>query len=159
MVAQQTHVKAETFSGMFQFQHGIFENALDNLSDAIALKSLPGTSNHMNWLLGHIVHCRFMLSGMIGLQQSNPFGNMYWSAVAEAPYPTVEEIARQMTEISKSMTDKIGELSDDELMARANEQTPSLNDIISFFAYHEAYHLGQIGLVRKGVGLGTLKSN
>lgn len=159
MIEQQTHAKAETFVGMFQFQQGIFENALDNLSDGIALTCIPGIKNHMNWLLGHIVHCRFMLSGMIGLQKSNPFGDTYWTAVAETPYPNIEEIARQMTEISKSITNKIGELSDDDLMARSGKGEPNLNDVISFFAYHEAYHLGQIGLVRKGVGLGTLKSN
>ena len=158
MTEQQTQTKADFLAGMFRFQHGIFENALDSLSDDIALKTLQGTKNHMNWLLGHIVHCRYMLSGMIGNGRPNPFGDLYWKGVADVSYPTVAEIAAQMTEVTKLLMEQFAVLSDEDIVVQKNDET-SLSDIISFFAYHEAYHLGQIGMIRKGVGLGTLKSN
>jgi hypothetical protein len=159
MTAQQKHSKSETLRGMFLFQRGIFENALDGLSDVAALKRISDTSNHMNWLLGHIVHCRFMLAGIVGIRESNPFGNTYWSGIEEKAYPNVSEVVLQMNSISEKLMAKLASLSDEALDATLGPDQPVLGDVISFFSYHEAYHLGQVGMVRKLVGLGSLKSN
>ena len=159
MKEQKTHSKAEAFSGMFRFQECIFNNALENLTEDLALRRASNNSNHMNWLLGHVLHCRFMLAGMIGLSEINPFGKTYWTAIDDKPYPPVNEISGQLRLISKKLIEKLSSIPDEEMDAKPGVDQSSLADIISFFAYHEAYHLGQIGIVRKMIGLSALKSS
>jgi uncharacterized damage-inducible protein DinB len=151
--------QAKTFIGMLQFQARILNNVFDNLPEEAALKRVSSNANHINWLAGHILHCRFMLAGMIGINETNPFGQTYWLAIDDKAYPGVKEIAAQIPHISEQLIEKLSSLSDDEMDTRPSGNKQSLGEIIAFFVYHESYHLGQIGIVRKIIGLGALKSS
>lgn len=152
------NVKAETFTGMFKFQEGIFNNAFDGLTNEKALIKPSEQSNHINRILGHVLHCRFMLINMLGDSSQNPFGNIYWEP-NEKEYPSIEEILEQWPIICKKLENKIKTMSDEQLDAQPEEKRPSLSNIISFFIYHESYHLGQVGYARKIVGLNAMKAN
>ncbi|MDN5205573.1 DinB family protein [Fulvivirgaceae bacterium BMA10] len=153
------NLKGTTYSGLFQMQGEIFNNAFDKLSDKLALSRASDNSNHINWLLGHVLHCRFMLANMIGLQEVNPLGDQYFKAIEHKDYPGIDEIRQHWPQISEKLLNKISSMSNEDLDTRPAENKPSLSDIISFFIYHEAYHLGQIGIVRKIIGMEALKSN
>jgi len=159
MIDQKSQAKAETFSNMFQFQGGIFHNALENLTEEDALKKPYEHSNHINWLLGHILHCRFMLGNMLGMKADNPFGEIYWTAIEDKAYPSVEEIVKEFPKISEKVIAKIASMTNDELDARPAPDKPSMTEMVSFFVYHEAYHIGQIGYARKAIGLKAMKSH
>ncbi len=159
MIDQKSQAKAETFSNMFQFQGGIFHNALDNLSEQDALIRPTPHSNHINWLLGHVLHCRFMLGNMLGVKVENPFGETYLKAIEDKTYPSVEEIVEEFPKISEKLIAKIASMTNDELDARPAPDKPSMTEMVSFFVYHEAYHIGQIGYARKAIGLKAMKSH
>jgi len=159
MKAAKNNLKGDTFSGMFQFQSGIYDNAQVDLTEEVALKKASQNSNTINWLLGHILHCRFMLAKMIGVKVENPFGETYWGPLQDKKYPKVKEVVSHFPAVSKKLTSRISSMTNEELDARPAEGQPSLADIISFFAYHEAYHLGQIGFARRAIGLEAMKSN
>lgn len=159
MIEQKTNTKAKIFGGMFKYQGGIYQNALKDLTDERALKRPSDKSNHTNWLLGHILHCRFMLANMIGVKTENPFGKMYWNAIVDKGYPTVKEVVDNFLKLNDELLDKLDGMSDSELDAKPAADKPSLTDVISFFVYHEAYHLGQLGYARKIIGLEALKSH
>ena len=154
-----SNVKAATFSGMFQFQGTIYDNAQANLTEAQAMQRPTEHNNHMNWLLGHVLHCRYMLANMLGVQAENPFGQRYWTEIEDGEYPTVAEVVQHFPAISKQLTEALNGLSDAQLDARAAEDKPSLTEIVSFFVYHEAYHLGQLGYARKALGMDAMKAN
>jgi uncharacterized damage-inducible protein DinB len=156
-MTEQKTTKAETFKHMFQFQMGIFNNALENLDDKKALIRMTNNTNHMNWLLGHILHCRYMLLNMLGNNEQNPFGQLYWTAIEDKPYPKIQEVISLMPGISQRLDATLSSLNDEKI-EQENEDKSSLEGTLVFFAYHEAYHLGQLGLLRKAVGLGALKS-
>ncbi len=159
MTQEKTNVKAELFSSMFQFQGGIYKNALENLTDELAHQRPSDKSNHTNWLLGHILHCRYMLANMIGVEAKNPFDKTYWGAIEDKTYPEINEVTKHFPSISSLLVDKLSSMTDAELDAKPAPDKPSTADIVSFFVYHEAYHLGQIGYARKMIGLEALKSN
>jgi uncharacterized damage-inducible protein DinB len=158
-MTKQKNSKAEVFCGMFQFQGGIYNNALEGLSEKDALGRVLEKSNHTNWLLGHVLHCRYMLANMLGVQESNPFGKIYWGKMDEKNFPSFAEVTKHFPVISIKLIEKLSSLTDTELDAKPTADKPSLTEIISFFVYHEAYHIGQIGLTRKLIGLEPLKSN
>lgn len=151
--------KAGVYTTMFRFQEGIFNNAFDALTQEDALKRPSPYTNHINWLLGHILHCRYMLASMIGVQEENPFGTVYWDPITQKQYPSLDRILAEFPLISEKLLSKLAAFTDGELDARPAPDKPSLTEIISFFSYHEAYHIGQIGYVRKYIGMEPLKSN
>ncbi len=151
--------KAGVYTAMFRFQEGIFNNAFDNLTPEDALERPSGRSNHLNWLLGHILHCRYMLAALVGVQEQNPFGALFWDPITDVEYPSMEDIRATFPVISEKLLSKLVAFTDEELDAKPVQGQPSLSEIISFFTYHEAYHIGQLGYVRKFIGMGPLKSN
>ena len=155
----QTATKADLYDSMFRFQEGIYQNALLGMTEEQALCRPSDKSNHINWLMGHILHCRFMLTNMLGVKAENPFGNRYWSAIDEQEYPALEKVTGLLPAITATLTKKLTSLSDEEFDARPASDKPSVSDIVSFFVYHEAYHLGQIGYARKIIGLDPLQSS
>ena len=140
-----------TFESMFQFQESIFSNALDGITESDALRVISPHSNHINWLVGHIVHCRYMLVNMLGVQQTNPFEDLYWKASEAQSFSTLSDISKEFFRIS--------DLLKDALLNPLGDNSKATPEMISFFIYHEAYHLGQIGYLRKALGMGVMKSH
>ncbi|TXN36068.1 DinB family protein [Flagellimonas hymeniacidonis] len=159
MIEQKTSVKAELLSSMFEFQGKIFDNAFENLTEELALKCPSEHSNHSNWLLGHILHSRYMLANMLGDGTINPFGEIYWKSIENGDYPTINEISKSFAKAGRELKEKLLGTSDAELEAKPAPDKPALIDIVSFFLYHEAYHLGQLGYARKIIGLEAMKSH
>jgi uncharacterized damage-inducible protein DinB len=100
-----------------------------------------------------------MLAGMIGLEEVNPFNKLYWSAIQERDYPGLADVVMEMNRISGKLLNQLATSTDESIFAEEAPGKPALAEIISFFAYHEAYHLGQIGLLRRLLGLSALKSH
>ena len=159
MTEQKTNAKASLLGGMFVFHDRIFHNAFENLTEALALRRPSENSNHSNWVLGHILHCRYMLANMLGLEAVDPFGEIYWTGIENREYPTIAEISGHFPKISGKLMDKLSAMDDAELDARPAPDKPCLTDIVSFFVYHEAYHLGQLGYARKLIGLEAMVSH
>ncbi len=159
MIETTTRSKLEVFKDMLAFQERIFHNVFKGLTDKVAIQRPHHQGNHSNWLVGHIVHCRYMLASMLGMEVAQPFGQLYWEPVStEKKYPGLEEIKSNFDGISKGLSAQLDGMSDRELLNTQKGQ-PALKEIIPFFIYHEAYHLGQLGYVRKWIGLEPLISN
>lgn len=157
----QTKISTSSvYTDMLNMQAGIFSNAFEGISDKDAVKR-PGTdSNHINWLLGHLTTCRFMLLNLIGGKESDPYFNIYFKEISnETKYPDLKTISNNWDKASKLLIDKISSMSDEVIESPIPDKGGSPKDFISFFTYHEAYHLGQIGYARKILGLPVLKSN
>ena len=100
-----------------------------------------------------------MLANMIGVEAENPFSNTYWGAIEDKDYPEIKEVTKHFPSITSLLINKLSIMTDAELDTKAAPDKPSTADMVSFFVYHEAYHLGQIGYARKMIGLEALKSN
>ncbi|SMD36306.1 DinB superfamily protein [Reichenbachiella faecimaris] len=147
--------------GLFQMQTEFFTNAIDGISTEHAQSRISQNTNHLTWLTGHLVSCRYMLAGMLGLKLTEPypelFGNL--NGLSEnADYPSLEELKLDWPLVSEKLITKLGEMKDHELTADS-PMGGRLIDIVEFFAYHEAYHIGQMGFLRKYFGYNALKHN
>lgn len=159
MQLQEVISPANNLIRAFQLQDSIFHNALEDISDDQALLRPNDQTNHYNWLLGHVTTCRFMLANAIGLQVENPHGDLYFKELGNHHYKTIADIQDQWTKISARLMDYLSDLSREELDACVDGMPVSRLDLIVFYQYHEAYHLGQMGLLRKVLGFPTMKSN
>lgn len=112
--------------------------------------------NCLNWVLGHIAVTRDQALGLLG-------GTPVWSEADKALYvrgsrPMTD--AGQAIRMEKIMADL--DRSQEELLAALLRQSPeslaaangeaTLADRIAMLHFHEAYHTGQIGLMRRLLG-------
>lgn len=145
---------------LFQMQTVFFQRALEDIQEEDAALRLTEETNPINWLTGHIVSCRYMLANMIGLQVAEPFPDLFGKLKGfdpDAEYPSLVNLQRHWPEISSQLLEQLKALSPEALQKEAFGG--KLLDIILFFAYHEAYHIGQLGLLRKGLGYPALQHN
>jgi uncharacterized damage-inducible protein DinB len=156
---QTTISKASVYTGMLDMQAGIFNNAFDGINDKDAVKRPNEQVNHLNWLLGHLATCRLMLLNLIGGNAADPYFNIYFKSISEEnKYPSLKEIKENWDFATNLLIEKIESISEEEMETEIPGKGGGPRDFISFFIYHEAYHLGQIGYARKLLGLPVLKS-
>jgi hypothetical protein len=100
-----------------------------------------------------------MLLNLIGGNAADPYFNIYFKAISgETNYPSLNEIKDNWDFATKLLIEKIESITEEEMEAEIPGKGGRPKDFISFFIYHEAYHLGQIGYARKFLGLPVLKS-
>lgn len=139
----------------YEQQTHFFTKALEGIKEDDRQKTLTDDTNHLAWLAGHIVSCRFMLAQMMGLQVSEPYPTLFANLKGidlKVGYPPLQSLQKDWPAISEKLTQKLGELSDEALLGKAPMGDGSLMDIVVFFAHHEAYHIGQLGFLRKCLG-------
>ncbi|MGD9902788.1 MAG: DinB family protein [Vicinamibacterales bacterium] len=132
---------------LFSMNHSLLTKNLDGVNDALAT-ARPGDGNAIAWSLGHIVYWRQAILGMLG-------GRPVWNdGDAEGFKGTSRDLPAT---IDKSWAE-IGEAyreSHDRLMAAlaAADPEPDALKGLTQLQCHETYHVGQIALARRVVGL------
>jgi hypothetical protein len=139
----------------------LFLRALDG-ADREALHHRPGgAGNPMLWIAGHATTVRSQFLGGLGRPHPLAWGEEFrrgGSSVDESRWPEVAEIADAWQAIAPKLQERLGELTADELAATT--PMPGLDDTllgaITLIAFHDAYHVGQLGMLRAHAGLGRL---
>jgi len=110
----------------------------------------------MNWVLGHIVSSRNDILKLIGEPP-------VWGEEEAAPYVrgsagrTDPESARPLAEILDALQRshatiraRLETMDPAALLAPVDQET--VDDRLSFLQFHETYHMGQVGLLRRWLG-------
>lgn len=117
--------------------------------------------NCLNWVLGHIVATRRTMFSMLGLPplweetQAEPYGRgaPNISAQSARPLPELLEAFRSTQAQLLGWLEGTGE---PDLARPLPEPHELLGDTVgsalTAFAWHEAYHAGQIGILRRAAG-------
>lgn len=144
----------------FNLQTRLFNNVLKDVDSASYSKLPSQSSNNYEWLAGHVLNARYNLANVLGLNLKSPcasqFDNFkaYEAGIAYLP---VDELRKDWPKISEKMVAKLEELDDKFISSPAPFRVPvadtTMKGIIAFFAHHEAYHIGQLGYLRKYLGL------
>jgi len=111
--------------------------------------------NSLNWVIGHVVASRNGLLRLSGM-------DLHWSKEEARPYIRgsallAVEAARPFNEIltayeqtQHKLLERLQNMSDSELDAASDKGT--LGEQLAFLLFHEAYHAGQAGLLRRVLG-------
>jgi hypothetical protein len=139
-----------------------FFNALDGISEQAALERNGGKTNHVVWMAGNLVNCRYWYSRVLGMDEKDPNEELFGEARAldeNMDYPTLARLRKNFEEISPMVYQKLLKVTDDELSA---EYTFGMNipfvtenvlNMIGMCVGREDYLLGQVGLMRKLLGM------
>jgi uncharacterized damage-inducible protein DinB len=148
-------MNTDALKALFEVNHyAIGANARDLTHEESLLEPHPG-ANSANWVLGHIVHNRRYILEMVGEQpvwseqDGEPYkrGSQPIDRQSAKNYPDLLQALdlsqeRLMAGLGRLPDEKLGKVSDKESLGRK----------LAFLQFHEAYHAGQLGILRRVAG-------
>lgn len=142
---------------MYRLQERLFNNVTDSMVGNDGARPNEQT-NHAAWLAGHLVSTRFMLANIFGIEEKEPHPALFGNGKgidADATYPPVSESVASWNAINEKLNPALENVSDEMMAADGPAPVPmgkTMGDFLAFIAHHEAYHLGQLGMLRKYFG-------
>jgi hypothetical protein len=142
----------------YRFTHLTLERNLEGLTDPEALVAPAPGGNCVNWLVGHILLTRDRVHALLDLlpawEASLPSSEPYRRG-SHGPLPdgvSTLAVLRAARERSQAQVlERLGRVTPQRLAERASE-TMTVAEQLSFLGFHEAYHVGQVGLSRRLLG-------
>jgi hypothetical protein len=164
MQAQSTTMQA--IVDQLNMQTRLFKNVTEGIRDEDAQKQVAPKVNHVAWLTGHIVSTRYMMAGVLGLEMREPYPDLFTDGKGlqeGVQYPTMNELIKDWDTISEAVINKINALPDDVVMNELPQPTPigdaTIKSFMNFCSHHEAYTIGQLGILRRILGYEAMKYN
>lgn len=138
----------------------LFEKALDGLDRQALVRRPMEHANPVIWIAAHLTGARFGMAALLGEKRPFPFADGFGKGATlpdEAALPQVEAVLAAWREISEPLTRGLAEVPDARLAAPSPRRFPigdrTVLGAITFLTYHEGYHIGQLALIRKAMGL------
>ena len=142
----------------------LFLSAVNGVDDTVAVTRPNAGTNHIAFISCHLVDARYYLATCAGSETQSPFKELENARTIEdvKNFPPLEEIRSAWTHISEVLTDKLPRLSEADLKREMERLFPiedgkSLLGCVTFLLEHEAFHIGQIALLRRYFGLEAMK--
>jgi hypothetical protein len=154
------HASIGQVAEQFRITTNLFIKAMSGVEAARAMKRPGPVSNPLLWLAGHVTHFRSRLLTLLGVPRDFPWGSVFDTGAKVGPpetYPEPEQIVALWEELSEVLMDRLNALTEEDLAAPPTSRVPTtdatLAGAIGYFSLHEAYHVGQMGYVRKWLGM------
>jgi len=154
------HPSIGTVAEQFRITTNLFIKAMSGVDKDDAMRRPGPVSNPLLWLAGHVIHFRTRLLTLVGVPRDFPWGDIFdtGSRVGDASiYPSPEELVSAWEELSEVLVDRLAVLTEADLATPPTAKVPTidatLRGAIGYFSLHEAYHVGQMGYVRKWLGM------
>lgn len=135
----------------------LFRNSILDLSEQESNTTFSENSNSFNYIFGHNIGARFFMASLLGNKSEFNYASLYHGQ--EKPfdqntvYPTLAELKPEFETITQRLINLLETVSDDVLNSTLPFEFPYVeNSALSgvlFLAQHEAYHIGQLGFLRK----------
>jgi uncharacterized damage-inducible protein DinB len=150
-----------TISRIFDIHHRALAVNLDGITDDEALIEPHPGGNCINWIVGHILISRDAILGMLGQQP-------VFNSDRAVPYKRgakvedvgklvpLSELLEALGATQKKLMTALEKLPEAEankpLEPAGSDPKTALIDQLAFLQFHEGYHIGQVGLLRRIVG-------
>lgn len=147
----------------YDMHHRLYNNVLDGFTDPETNRRLHDDRNinHVKYLAGHLLNSQYGLARIAGLEPEVKWNDLFAvmgqsEAKDDYPYPDIEEVKAEGNRMHEQILEGLQGLSDEAL----NNQPPapfgrvaeSLGELWSFINHHQAYHIGQIAILRRAFG-------
>lgn len=148
-------MNTETTRMIFDFHLKAIHLNLEGVTHEDSLVQPQAGGNCINWVLGHIVATRKLILGLMKEE-------LDWTEEEAAPYMrgseplreskalTISRIVADLEASQKKLMAGLGEPPPDEWDSPSNGETK--RDTLAFLQFHEAYHIGQLGTLRRLLG-------
>jgi hypothetical protein len=142
---------------------GLFEKGLSGIEPKDATRRVVEGANPYVWIAGHLASARFGMASFLGQPLPPPWGTVFAKGAKPdevSQFPSLEEILARWREVSLVLDERLLKATPEQLAAPSPRAFPigdkSLLGGLTFLTYHEGYHLGQMAMIRKTLGLSRL---
>ena len=144
----------------YRFNGRFLMNSVKDLPDEDWLKRPNATSNHIAWIVGHVIWARKGVLGRLGKEWSAPWLGMFarGAKLDEAvAYPSPQTLMDAWRAAGAALNEALENASDEAMAQPTTPPSPPSADgkvsgVIRFLAYHESYHVGQVAYLRTWLG-------
>lgn len=151
--------RLETILATFGSNAQVFRGTMAGLTEDAWFRR-PGEANHLAFLAMHLVGARHYIVKFSGGTSTDPLETYHGGArnIDEtARFPSIEEVKTAWEEVAPILQSTLAavtaEFLDEDSGLPFPAPGPTRLDALTFLAQHEAYHLGQMGLLRRICGL------
>ena len=148
---------------MFEFSFASINRNLENVSEAESLVKPPDGGNCFNWVLGHIVVARGGVLTLLGEAPVCPDAQAapYRRGISPSETGQLLDLATlrgYLADSQQLLLPALASMSEEKLAGPVPEPmnrpplTGSIADAMIRLHYHEGYHNGQLGLLRRIAG-------
>ena len=149
----------QPLADQFRVVTNTYLKALDGMDRDALLTRPSARSNPAIWIAGHLVQSRARLINVLGGSLALPWPDLFrtGSVVGDpAAFPDADAIIEKWRELTDDLMRRLERLSPDDLVResppRSDPSGLATRGAISLFAFHEGYHVGQLGFLRKWLG-------
>lgn len=136
-----------------------YGRAVDGVDQASAERRPNDRTNSLAYLACHTLDARYYLMRMCGHEMTNPWHELFEAAKdisTVKEYPPLYELHTVWDEVHEATLAHLESLSAADLDAETSHGFPiedqSLLGVVMFLTFHETYHVGQMGIIRKFMG-------
>lgn len=147
-------------TALFDLNGRLFANALADLDEVDATARPNGHTNSAAFIAGHVVESRAWTGRYLGADVPAPFDGVLEHAMTiddVVAIPRLDAIRAAWTEVSEPLMRAVAALEPSALDRPGTQRFPGMPDTLLgglvFLGHHEAYHIGQLGFLRKFLGL------
>jgi uncharacterized damage-inducible protein DinB len=139
----------------FRNNHWVLSKHAEGLSHEESVVRAGGGGNSFNWVLGHIVTSRNDIFALLGEPPvwSEADAARYVRGSHELDPAAARQLAAILADLDRSqerLLARLEPLAEAELAAARGDST--LGKQLAFLQFHETYHVGQTGLLRRLAG-------
>lgn len=156
----------------YDLHNVLFNNVIADITDDEANKSVADPMNSVKWLAGHLLWAQGNLVRIGGSSVKIPWADHFYSKDGATPedlsappseLPTLADIKDKWNEVSPAIRAGLENLPEEALNSVIPVPHPiakfdnSLAGLWAFINHHQAYTIGQIGILRRGCGKAAMK--
>jgi len=155
--------RVSPLASQFSMNASMMRRALDGLDAGTAARRPVEDGNPLAFLAVHVVDARAFLVGILGGDAGHEWSEIFAAAREFEDLdavPTPQQLLTTFDILSARLDARLESIDAESLNQPSGESFPtgdeSVLGAISFLAFHESYHVGQIGLLHRAVGRGSL---
>ncbi|MEW5995047.1 MAG: DinB family protein [Candidatus Zixiibacteriota bacterium] len=152
-----------TLKYQFNLTDFVTKKVTEGLTHEDSLRQPQPGGNCLNWVLGHIVHSRNQAITALG--QRTPYPKDRFARYQQGTPPLTdpsevmrfEELMECFADLQEYLTKALDAMTPEQLAQKASfsptgNPDETIGSLLAGFAFHEAYHVGQLGLLRRIAG-------
>jgi hypothetical protein len=136
----------------------ILATSIGDLTDQSAkARSRGGAGPSIAWTMGHLCHYKIKMLGLLGQPRENPFAAQFEHTPATdgSDYPSLSDLAARFSALNDEVCAALvssGDRLEAPMPGVAPHDEKKILDTVLFLTWHEAYHIGAIGSIRRDQG-------
>lgn len=138
----------------------LFRNCLHGMAQQQAETRPNANTNSPLWVASHMTKARYGLLKRFGDERPSPLSVELMTAKGIDDvhvWPSVAQVLAAWTDASHGLRDRLPQLTAADLNAKVEVRFPVFEQtqfaVLVFMTQHDSYHLGQLSMLRKVVGM------